>query len=138
MQVEPIGARGGAVEMVVVTRGWGDGRTVVLPVGVLSGWHMAVEERGRRRWLPRPVLAAYVDGAVLDAAIAEQGVAFGRTGSHDDGGAGRPQVLIRRGDNPPGLYGRLRAEGERRRHTRARAERMRARAARRRAQRSGS
>jgi hypothetical protein len=124
-------------EWVVVTRGWGDWRTVLLRLSNLQGLHMAVEEGGdhRRPLLPRHMLAAYVPGPVLDAEIAAQGVEFGRDAEHDGGNA---KVLVRSADNPRSLYRRLRAEGEKVWHSRGYAERRRARAAAKRQQREES
>jgi hypothetical protein len=112
-------------EWVVVTRGWGDWRTVPLRLSNLQGWHMAVEEGGdhRRPLLPRHMLGVFVPGSVLDAEIAAQGVEFGRDGQH---GPGNAKVLVRSADNPRSVYRSCRAQGEKVWHSREYAERQRA------------
>src|SRR3954471_24248071 len=95
----PESARGATV---TVTRGWGDRRTACVPLSALRNPHMATDQGGRRRRLPRPMLAAYVWCTCVP-----DGVPFGH--SHEHGDVPHSiKVLIRRRDNHGSIYEALR------------------------------
>jgi hypothetical protein len=103
-------ARDGAPVDVVVSRGWGGAR-VAVPVSALQGWHIAVQEGGCCRRLPRPMLGAYMSCDALP-----EGSSFDHDCAHRPG-PHRIKVVVPRTHNDRGLYGRLRALGARRVHS---------------------
>jgi hypothetical protein len=103
-------ARSGAQTGVVVARGWGGAR-VTVPLAALEGWHIAVQEGGRCRRLPKPMLGAYMSCDTLP-----EGVAFDHDCAHRPG-LHRIKVVVPRVHNERGLYARLRALGARRVHS---------------------
>jgi hypothetical protein len=87
---------------VLVTRGWGDPRTIPVVTTRLRNVHNATDEGGARRRLRRTMLAGYIDCDLIPA-----GVPFGHSCQH---GAGPHsiKVLIRCRDNAPAAIRRLR------------------------------
>src|SRR5690349_11090508 len=87
---------------VTVTRGWGDRRTICVPLSALRNVHWATDQGGRRRRLPRPMLAGY-----MWCDVVPEGAPFGH--SHEHGDVPHSiKVLIRRRDNHGSIYEVLR------------------------------
>jgi hypothetical protein len=93
-------------DAITVTRGWGDRRTVQISVAEIRTPIMTTRQGGRRRRLPRAMLAVW-----MSCELIPEGAAFGHDCAHGEG----PHsilVLLRRDENSAAIYRRRRAEAE--------------------------